>query len=295
LRSLTRTHAPRDPAPSRFGYRLHRLWLTPAVRRAVLFGTPLLALAVAANVVVTRTGLVENVRASAAEMRRMIEERPEFTVRLMAIDGAAPELADDIRTILPLDFPMTSFDLDLGRIRKRVEALDAVKSASVYVRSGGILQIDVVQREAALVWRGPQGLELLDATGHRVAGLDARTDREDLPLIAGEAAEKAVPEALRLFADAGPLGRRIRGLERVGERRWDMILDRGQRIALPETDADLALERVLAMDKAYNLFARDVVLVDMRILARPTIRSSQSSIDYLRKMSSLKAGVHLNE
>ena len=38
-----RTPPRRDPAPSRLGYRLNRLWLRPGVRRAVNFGVPMLA------------------------------------------------------------------------------------------------------------------------------------------------------------------------------------------------------------------------------------------------------------
>jgi len=295
MRSVGGILHPRDPAPSRLGYRLHRMWMTPLVRRAVVMGLPMLMAAGATHLVLTRTDLIENASATAADLRRMIEERPEFAVRLMAIDGAAPETAEDIREILPLDLPMTSFDLDLTQIRELVSDLDAVKSASVHIRAGGILQIDIVERTAAVVWRGPQGLELLDETGHRVATLTARADRADLPVIAGEGAEVAVVEALALFAEAGPLAKRLRGLERVGERRWDLVLDGDQRILLPEEDPGLALERVLAMDAAYDLFARDVLLVDMRNPSRPTMRSSQGSIDYIRNIKAVKAGVHAHE
>ena len=44
-----RTPARRDPAPSRLGYRLNRLWLRPGVRRAVNFGVPMLAGVLAAS------------------------------------------------------------------------------------------------------------------------------------------------------------------------------------------------------------------------------------------------------
>ena len=49
------------------------------------------------------------------------------------------------------------------------------------------------------------GLQLLDATGHRVAGLSARADRADLPLVAGEGADAAMPEALAIFEAAQPV------------------------------------------------------------------------------------------
>ena len=42
----------------------------------------------------------------------------------------------------------------------------------------------------------------------------------------------------------------LRGLVRVGDRRWDLVLDRNQKIMLPEQNAPAALERLIALDKA---------------------------------------------
>ena len=44
----------------------------------------------------------------------------------------------------------------------------------------------------------------------------------------------------------------------MGERRWDVVLDRDQRILLPETGPVPALERVIALDKAEHLLDRDI-------------------------------------
>jgi hypothetical protein len=95
------------------------------------------------------------------------------------------------------------------------------------------LQVIVTEREpvADLAHRGRA--DAGDDTGHRVASLLARSDRPDLPLIAGEGADAAA-EALEVLAAAGPLIPRLRGLVRVGDRRWDLVLDRDQRILLPD-------------------------------------------------------------
>ena len=261
-----------DPAPSRLSYRLNRLWLTPVVRMATLVGVPLVCLAGIGYFVFTQTNAVENVRAYAADIRRTVEQRPEFMVELMAIDGGTQEVSEDIREILPIDFPVSSFDLDLNELRDRIEELDAVASAAVRVRNGGILQIDLVERVPAVVWRGPQGIELLDSYGHRVAALGNRSDRGDLPLIVGEGAERSVDEALELFSVSGPLATRIRGLARIGERRWDVVLDQDQRIMLPAVGAAAALQTVAATEQSLHLFSRDISVVDLRNPDRMTVR-----------------------
>jgi cell division protein FtsQ len=86
-----------------------------------------------------------------------------------------------------------------------------------------------------------------------------------------------VTEALQIFNTARSLGSRVRGLVRVGERRWDLVLDRGQRIMLPVERPVRALERVLAVNEVQDLLERDVAAVDMRLGQRPTIRMTKAA------------------
>jgi len=152
-----------------------------------------------------------------------------------------------------------------------------VKSARVKVKSGGILQIDIEERQPVAVWRTSQGLELLDAEGVAFRALDSRFERADLPLIAGDRASQALAEAMQILAVAAPLQDRLRGVARIGDRRWDVVLDRDQRIMLPEERPVQALQRVLALNTARDLLGRDVTVVDMRVAHRPTIRMSEAA------------------
>jgi cell division protein FtsQ len=282
----------RDPAPSRLAYRLNRLMLTPAFRFFLRAGLPFSVVALAVTIYLADDDRREALAEGAAEMRRQIEQRPEFQVRLMAIDGASDGVDAELREILPLDLPVSSFDLDLEAIRKKAEELDAVASASARIRSGGVLQLDVVEREPAVVWRGRKGLELLDTSGHRVSAVAHRTERPDLPLLAGEGASAAVPEAMAILSVAELITPRIRGILRVGERRWDLVLDRDQRILLPETEAVAALERVIAMDEVHDLLSRDVTVVDVRNPKRPTIRIGFAALQAFRDASLMRPGAN---
>jgi cell division protein FtsQ len=107
-----------------------------------------------------------------------------------------------------------------------------------------------------------------------VNDLTLRMDRPDLPLIVGKGAGGHIAEALDLHRAAAPLGSRLRGLVRIGERRWDVVLDRDQRILLPEEGAVPALERVIALDGAEDILSRDIKRIDLRLGARPTVQMS---------------------
>ncbi|MBW3241093.1 cell division protein FtsQ/DivIB [Epibacterium sp. DP7N7-1] len=268
-----------DPAPSRLKYRIQRWMLTPGIRTGLRVGLPLGVILIAAGSYLANEARRDHLVALYNEARASFETRPEFMVNVMAIDGAGESVATDIREVTSLDLPLSSFDLDLPAIRDLIVGLDPVKTAAVRIRPGGILQVDVVEREPAIVWRSRDGLALLDETGAFVAELGQRSLHPELPLIAGRGADKRAAEALRLFAAARPLGDRLRGIVRIGERRWDVVLDRGQRIQLPVERPVAALERVIAVSEVKDLLERDVAVVDLRLPARLTVRMNAPAVE----------------
>lgn len=279
-----------DPAPSRWAYRIERLWLTPLFRLFIRAGLPFAIVFLGTTIYLSDEARRDVIVASYMDVKHSIQQRPEFMVKLMSIEGASEEVAEDIREIMALDFPISSWDLELENMRQRAMGLDAVADAKIQIRPGGILQFSVSQRQPAIVWRRGDGLEVLDPQGLRVGPLDARTDRPDLPLIAGEGADQAAVEARRLFAVAGPISDRIRGLVRVGNRRWDVVLDDGQRIMLPALGAVAALERVMARVQMQDLLARRIDVIDMRNPNRPTVRVAPEVMKEIQKTRAAISG-----
>ncbi len=265
-----------DPAPSRLQYKLQRWWLTPIVRATVRVGVPAFLLAFSAGFYLSNPRTVESLSLTLLELRRSIEQRPEFMVHAMRIEGASDELAQDVTEAMGLDFPISSFDLELPKLVEVVAGLDAVAEVNLSIRPGGVLEVALEEREAALVWRSLDALEAIDKTGHRVGPLTSREARADLPLIVGEGADDAADEALALFAAAQPIAPYVAGLVRVSARRWDVVLIDGPRIKLPAEGAEAALNRVLAAHGARDLLARDIAVVDMRVPQRPTLQLTET-------------------
>ncbi|TMV89698.1 cell division protein FtsQ [Thioclava sp. BHET1] len=282
----SRRNSSRDPAPSRLSFRLQRLWLTPMVRVLTRVGLPVLVVGAALAIWLGDAGRRDAVIAQYNAIKEKIEHRPEFMISLLKIDGAGPEVARAVRAMLPMTLPASSFDINLDAYRDTIRKLDAVADVSLVIRPGGTLEAKITQRVPVVLWRTPRGLEMLDDTGHRVATLITREARPSLPLIVGQGADQAVPQALRLIADAGPLLPRLRGLERVGERRWDLVLDHDQRIMLPDADPQGALDRILALNTAEGLLERDFTVIDFRNKDRPTIRLSADALAAFRQAQS---------
>lgn len=273
----------RDPAPTRIAYRYQRMMLTPLIRRLVTRWLPILALVGGAAAIIGAPANWERIESRWTELRSDIEKRPEFAVNALAIQGASPALSQEIRDLLDLSFPVSRFYMDMVALRDSLRDLPAIETVRVSVGVGGILDVVVTERQPVAVWRSPEGLSLVDPEGVQIAWIKARADRADLPLVAGSGAAYALEEAQSLVAALGPLEPRFRGLLRRGERRWDVILDRDQRIMLPAENAVLALERVAALVQASDVLDRDLVAIDMRVPSRPTLRMTEAATQTLRE------------
>ena len=145
-------------------------------------------------------------------------------------------------------------------------------------------------RVPVLVWRSDKGLILLDANGQKSGQLVSRLERIDLPLITGAGVQVHSEQALEIFKKLLPISGRVRGLMRVGERRWDVVLDRNQVLKLPENQPIAALGRILALHRAQDILNRDITVVDVRDGRKPILRLSEPALYGLKKLRVVASG-----
>ncbi len=264
-----------EVAQTKLGYRWDRLWLTHWFRALVLFWLPALAVVLALYSGWRSPAVSGWVVAQAQAMRDGLAARPELTIAEVQIPFGSEDLQRQVRGIMALELPVSVMDVDLAALRRMVEGLSAVKSASVRFENG-VLQVAIVERVPAMVWRNLNRIYLLDETGVRVAEVARRMVRADLPLVVGVGAEKALLEAREIFDIAAPLGSRVLGLVRMGERRWDVVL-KDVVIMLPATGGPDAMRRVMALDARENLLNVDANIIDLRDENRLYVRLSEAA------------------
>ncbi len=267
---------------ARLSYRLQRIWLTPFYRGLITRGFPAFLVVGLAAILLANPQNRLQIAHWGEALYSTVVDRPEFMVNALQVSPVAPELERSIRARLAEELPQSSFRLDLPELRAAIEAYDSVAEASLRLGAGGEMIVTIKERVPVVLWHSGVERQLLDIDGHRVAILAPNAQVPALPLIAGAGAQDHVREALALLDAAFPLGERLRGLVRVGERRWDVVLDRDQRIRLPEHGAMQALERALALDDAQDLLARDVLAVDLRNPSRPVLHVSPGALETLR-------------
>ncbi len=272
-RPEARPEARKGPGPSKLTYRLSRAWAKPILRNATLVYLPLIALAIAGWRVAADDGWRGMIEARIVSVVEQIAARPEFAVRGVAVFGGSDDLQAEVRRALDIQPGMSSLKLDVEELRLRVEALGAVETATVQFDPQGTLRITVVERIAVVLFRRTDGgLVMLDKNGVEIGPAERRADHPELPVIRGPGAQDRVGEVIALLGGAPGIVPRLRALIRVGERRWNLELDRGMTIKLPETGGVEALSRIMALHYGEELLDRDIEVIDMRLPERPALR-----------------------
>lgn len=262
----------RDPAPSRLGYKFSRWMLSPFIKKSVFFGMPLIILLLPVFIFLKDQNNKNLVEEIVLDFYRKIIERPEFMLSALSIQGSSDSLNAEIREILGLNFPISSFDLDLADLRNRVLSLPPVETAEVRLEGGSILHVKVKEKVPALLLKDDTGIHVLNKNGNYIRPLLSTEYGSKLPVITGEGAQKAAAEAFILFSALYDKLDEVRGLVLVGGRRWNIVLKSGQVIMLPEKKPEQAVQKILILDKADKILSRDIAVFDFRLPYRITLR-----------------------
>ena len=268
--SLGRAVTSRLPVPVQF--LLQRALLTPAFRFSAFIVFPIVLLLLVLAWWLSEAQNLQRAEAMLRQIETRFKHDERFSVTGLNVVTESPELKDYLEQHIEFEHGLGLFDIRPRTIKETLEDLPAVISASVIVVPGGGLDVSVSERRPAIVLRQQGSVALLDRFGEQAFSGNLEAALQDLPLMAGAGAGSNVGEALDIYSAAEPIRESIRGLLRVGERRWDLHLDGKRIIQLPEENPVAAVKHLLAYDRKYRLLARDFEFIDLRIKDQTIVR-----------------------
>jgi len=163
--------------------------------------------------------------------------------------------------------------VNAAEIRSRLLSFGWIKDARVSHRLPDTLVIDIVERQPAALWQNEGQLALIDNEGV-VLDRVAVDKMPDLPLLIGPGANGQEEELGRLMAAVPTLKPQLASATWVGGRRWDLNLQSGETVALPEGEetAKAALMKFARLDKDSGLLGRGIVRFDLRVPGKMIVR-----------------------
>lgn len=166
--------------------------------------------------------------------------------------------------------------IDLRQSREDILALPWVREAAVRRRLPDTILIQISEREPLAIWQRETRLHLIDQEGTVVPVPNLRPFVH-LPLVIGDDAPRQVADLLAALDTVPTLAGRVTASVRVSARRWDLHLDNGVRVHLPEDGYGAALERLEEMERESGLVDRDILAIDLRLGDRVVIQTSPSA------------------
>ncbi|MBT9371023.1 cell division protein FtsQ/DivIB [Rhizobium sp. CSW-27] len=194
-----------------------------------------------------------------------------FAIEKVMVSGNVQTSEIDILQMLGLDGATSLLSLDIEAARRRLSELPWVEYAEVRKIYPKTIEVTLKERQAFGIWQHGSELSLIEKNGSVIAPL--RDNKfASLPLFVGRDAETEAADFQQEMAKWPDLQRRVRAYVRVASRRWDLHLDNGVVISLPETDIQPALALLSRYETSEGLLERDIAAVDLRLADRTTIR-----------------------
>lgn len=265
MRSVTPAASVSPPARMRHRRRMHRRAIYAAASVIVL------AAAVGGFWYLERTGMIATVLASVEARIAAQAGNLRLTVQSVEVEGRYRAERQAILDALNVHrgSPILSVDLDLAKTR--LEAIPWVRSAAVERRLPDELYVRLVEHQPLAVWQHRHTFQVINQDGEVIPGARVE-DFPSLPQVVGDGAPRAAAELVDMLAGEHDLASHVIASVRVGGRRWNLELDNGIEIALPEDAPNAAWHRLAALDRRDRLLEREITSVDMRLSDRLVLR-----------------------
>jgi cell division protein FtsQ len=192
-----------------------------------------------------------------------------FGVYEIRITGNRRVPTETIFAALGLKPGQSIFFIDLPAARARIMALDWIGAADVVRRYPDTITVTVVEKRPFALWQtpaeSPGGSKL--AVVERSGGVITTQDVEKfskLPKLVGAGAPQAAAELVDAVMTHRAIAARVAAYERVSGRRWNLLLNDGVVVQLPEAGWNKELDALEHLIVDTGILERDVTEIDLR-------------------------------
>ena len=231
------------------------------------FSSLLLALAVFSGIVIhgaSRAGSFDDEHGPLAGLPGRISSLVGLAADDISISGLVQHDAFEVLRILRVKPGTSLLGFDADAARTALESLPWVKSAAVSREYPNMLRATLVERHAIALWQNVGVVDLIDETGANM-GHPTMPNLGQFLLVTGNGANIAAAELINQMSAIPELQKRVTAAARVGARRWNLYLDTGVKLALPEDGVAEALKTAWSLEQSQALFSTGVALIDLRL------------------------------
>ncbi len=194
-----------------------------------------------------------------------------FSIDNVKVSGNLQTSEIDILQQLGLDGSSSVVFLSAASARERLISLPWVENAEVRKVYPSTVEIKLSERTAYGIWQHGDELSLIEKDGKVIAPL--RDNKfASLPLFVGDGAQLEAAAFAEQLSNWPDVQARIKAYICVGGRRWDLRMDNGVVVRLPEENIARAMHTLSTLEQDQQVLERDIETVDLRLPDRTTIQ-----------------------
>ena len=194
-----------------------------------------------------------------------------FAVREVYVKGRIETSKELLLSTLRLKrgSPILAFDPQAAL--ERVTALPWIRTAVIERQLPDVVYLSLVERKPLALWQHKGDFTLID-TGGEIIPLNNIGKYNNLKIVVGWNAPKHASNLLGILAVAPELAKRVKAAVRVGDRRWDIKMDNGVEVLLPELEAISAWVQLAELGMTHKFMEGRISIVDLRLPDRIVLR-----------------------
>ena len=162
--------------------------------------------------------------------------------------------------------------------KERIQKFPWVERVSIQKLYPNKLEINIKEKKAYALWQRGEIMSIIDKNG------DVITDFVDLkylnlPILIGHESQRKASEILEPLRIYPELTKQVGAYQLINRRRWDLILESGIVIRLPEENLNSTLLELVELNIKYDLFSKDISVIDLRLKDRIVFRLNDNTED----------------
>jgi cell division protein FtsQ len=192
-----------------------------------------------------------------------------FGISEIHITGNRRTPYNQVLEVLGMKPGQSIFSADLWSARERLARLEWIASAEIHRRYPDAIFVTLVEKRPFALWqapadaRGEASIWVVERNGLPITSRDLEKFRR-LPKLAGAGAPQAAADLVDAVAAHRAIAARIAVYARQSERRWNLILDDGVVVQLPEIGWQKELDALEHLIIDGGILERDITEIDLR-------------------------------
>ena len=192
-----------------------------------------------------------------------------FGISEIHITGNRRTPYNQVLEVLGMKPGQSIFSADIWQSRNRLAHLEWIASAEIHRRYPDAIFVTLVEKRPFALWQAPADAHgeapiwVVERSGKLITTREVEKFRR-LPKLAGAGAPQAAADLVDAVATHRAIAARIAVYARQSERRWNLILDDGVVVQLPETGWQKELDALEHLIIDGGILERDVTEIDLR-------------------------------